>query len=86
MKCTKEKLEKKNGQTKRREAVKGGKSQNERRTFSLALSISLSLAGSNNNNGQTRVYAYVGNLQECVGERWQGTGYKLQLSGYFVLQ
>lgn len=99
-KCTKEELEKKNGKTKRREAdwLKGA---NHRTYCSLYLPLSLalflSLYGSNNNNRQTRVYAYVGNLHECVGaretkevpeERWggQGTGYKLQLSGYFVLQ
>lgn len=67
--------------------------------FSLSLSPSLSRSDSNNNNGQTRVYAYVGNLGKCVGARETkevlgagrgfgggGTGYKLQLSGYFVLQ
>lgn len=49
--------------------VKGGKSQDVLLSLSLPLSLALSLLGSNNNNRQTRVYAYVGNLHECVGAR-----------------
>lgn len=73
-KCTKEELEKKNGKTKRREAdwLKGANHRTYVGTalsLPLSLNLFLSLYGSNNNNRQTRVYAYVGNLHECVGAR-----------------